>query len=1090
MGEVLSSLVWLRDHRLAFHASHATSVCLWRVDSTRIIWANAVGAAGLGAASPAELAARRFAPTDMRATQIGRLAATLNPGGAPQLQRLRGFGPGIGSALLCACSRIVVEGTAGFLIVAKEVARPVMPLAARVGYLLAGSNEAMAAFTPAGALIAATQAGRKRIGQARNLTEIGADGLGIVALADGSAVGHVLPGELRIVRIGHDDSTVLIASFGVMPQRAVARSAAPGSDLRIAGEAPSAVFQHVAEQSHQRSCADEADLQRECAAMGADPPAAVGAIDAAEPAAPTNAGEEDPHPLRIDLPLPDPHYPLRFVWQMDPEGRFILNSCEFMEAIGPRMATVLGRPWKELADELGLDPEDRILQAIASRETWSGINVSFPLDGSEKRLPVEMSGLPIYDRSRRFLGFRGFGVCRDLGVLAGLDRLRPERDKGERASALQPERAAPEAAMAGADDPAPSTFLLGATGYDGPTAARTEPSESQAETMMDARSRAPAENGARRRAPAENILPFPTAGADQRSGATGPKAARSAAFSLIDHGAFSELARQLQVRLAGRPGPAGLGAAPEEPTHNTAATSTQEPSRPTGAAVGSPPAAAPAPKTDNGSSELVAFLERLPVGFLVYRFDQPIYANPAFLETTGHTGLESFIEAGGLDSLFVDAGTSATAGADKFGRALTILTRGGEKTPVAARLFHLPWNGEAAFALMLVRAVAEDRNRSTELALRRAEAQIRELRSILDTAFDGVIVLAHDGRIVLANRCAETLFGWDPNELAGELFDELFAPGSRASALEQLDRLRCRGELLLNDAREVTGQMRQGQTIPLAMTIGAMHGADKYCVVFRDLTPSKRANGDHEAVEREADHAGPSRSEVLAELSHAVRIPLNSVLGFSDFLLQERLGPLGNEAYRGYLQDIRTAAQSILTLFADSLDLAKAESGTLELVFAPVDLNRLVQRCVKTMQAQASRERIIIRMSLSPRLPPVEADARALERIIANLLSNAIRLAGAGGQVIVSTGASDRGHVVLRVRDTGAGMSGADIETAMQPLAGAERPLLSPLLANVSDLPLTKALAEANGGALNITSKANDGTLVEVSFPSERVPSR
>ena len=85
------------------------------------------------------------------------------------------------------------------------------------------------------------------------------------------------------------------------------------------------------------------------------------------------------------------------------------------------------------------------------------------------------------------------------------------------------------------------------------------------------------------------------------------------------------------------------------------------------------------------------------------------------------------------------------------------------------------------------------------------------------------------------------------------------------------------------------------------------------------------------------------------------------------------------------------------------------------------------------MQPQANRERIIIRTSLSPTLPPVVADARSVRQIVLNLLSNSIKFTGAGGQVIVSTALTDDGEVVLRVRDTGIGMSEKDIETALEP---------------------------------------------------------
>ncbi len=90
------------------------------------------------------------------------------------------------------------------------------------------------------------------------------------------------------------------------------------------------------------------------------------------------------------------------MWQMDAEGRFSFGSDEFTRLIGVRTAAAFGRLWSEIADVLALDPEGRVAQAIASRNTWSGIVVPWPVDGDGTRLPVELSGLPIYDHARQF----------------------------------------------------------------------------------------------------------------------------------------------------------------------------------------------------------------------------------------------------------------------------------------------------------------------------------------------------------------------------------------------------------------------------------------------------------------------------------------------------------------------------------------------------------------------------------------------------------------------------------------------------------------------------------------------------------------
>src|SRR5690606_31929842 len=101
-----------------------------------------------------------------------------------------------------------------------------------------------------------------------------------------------------------------------------------------------------------------------------------------------------------------------------------LGSDEFTHLIGVQTTAAFSRKWSEVSTELALDPEDRVAQAVATRATFSGILLHWPVDGVSGRLPVELSGLPVYGRDRAFAGYRGFGICRDLD---GLTRLAAQR---------------------------------------------------------------------------------------------------------------------------------------------------------------------------------------------------------------------------------------------------------------------------------------------------------------------------------------------------------------------------------------------------------------------------------------------------------------------------------------------------------------------------------------------------------------------------------------------------------------------------------------------------------------------------------------
>ncbi len=481
-------------------------------------------------------------------------------------------------------------------------------------------------------------------------------------------------------------------------------------------------------------------------------------------------------------------------------------------------------------------------------------------------------------------------------------------------------------------------------------------------------------------------------------------------------------------------------------------------------------------------------LDRLPMGILVYRLNTLIYANRAFLDWTGYRDLAALTEAGGLDSLFIETKQSP-ADAGNGGKSLTITTVNGKQKAVDGRLFSVAWNNENALVLMITtQAASDERSKASEMSLRRVEAENRELRSILDTATDGALVLDRAGRVLSANRSAEALFGYDTAEFAELTFGDLFAPESRRAAIEDLDRLALgRGTGALDAGREAIGRVRQGGLVPLYVTMGRLADGENFCAVLRDVTAWKRTEEELINAKQEAEKASTAKSEFLAKISHEIRTPLNAIIGFSEVMMDERFGPVGNDRYKQYLKDIHASGGHLISLLNDLLDLSKIEAGKLELTFVSVNLNELVQQCVAIMQEQANRERVIIRTSLPANLPSIVADARSVRQIALNLLSNSIKFTGAGGQVIVSTALTDEHEVVLRVRDTGAGMSEKELQTALEPFRQLATSARWGSSGTGLGLPITKALAEANRGRFRITSEVNDGTLVEVAFPATRV---
>jgi PAS domain S-box-containing protein len=1142
MNELASHLVHLRDPRLAALATAATPAWLWSTDPTRILWANPVGAAVFGR-SPADIPAHHFEPHDQVAIQIARLLGTLRLGGAARLERLRGFGTGIWRTLTCSCSRITLaDHTAGVLVVAMEAAGPPLTLAERIRRLYDGSGLAVAAFAPDGALIHATPQASARLGGAKTLAALGAAQLGADAVARGRADGEIALGRITFERLGTDATTALVAT---LPGEPVAPTAEPPAATVASEPAPisaqpplEVITPPIAPGTITVSDAPAVAPDRPAPAVNqsATPPAPERLAtprpeaerfpqDAAE-AAPTIAAEaRSPQTpaTQPDMPIVERRHPLRFVWQMDASGRFTLGSDEFTEVIGPRVAVALGRSWQTINNELALDPENQVARAVATHDTWSGITVSFPVDGSAERLKVELSGLPIYDRNRNFLGYRGFGVCRDVDRIATLATMRRSAQTATQALT----KAAPNAATH-AMQPAPPAGA-------GAAQAATEAAGARPTLTLVPTGR--------------NVVPF-------RSAAPSPEA-KPPALSPVERNAFHELARQLSARLKGnaeREAETPASGHREAPAPGVATVQADKaPAAPVEppAVARAEPAHAASPVAADGIVEPLAnataaaaiamaeparqepaerpLLDRLPLGILIYRLDTLLYANRAFLEWTGYDHLDALAEAGGLDSLFVESGVAPDAASGHSGKMIMIATPHGEKRPVEARLFSIAWEGETALVLMLAATEHDERIKAAEMALhatatslegreaalqttqaalkasetslqatkaalqateaslRLAEARARELETVLDSASDGVVMVDPAGRIVSANRGAAALFACDAAELAARTFPDLFAPAGRTAALEYFAAV-VRGGGKLEDvqnSRELTGEARGGRTIPLLVRLGRVaDDPQRVCAVFRDLTPWKQAEGGLVAARETAEKASAAKSDFLAKVSHEIHTPLNSIIGFSEVMLEERFGPIGNERYREYLKDIRGAGDHVVALINDLLDLAKIEAGKLDLRLTDLNLNELVQAAVAQMQPQANRERIIIRTSLAPALRPVIADARAVRQIALNLLSNSIKFTGAGGQVIVSTAQAHDGEVLLRVRDTGIGMDEKELGVALEPFRQLTTAARWGSAGTGLGLPLTKALAEANRARFTVTSKIDDGTLVEIAFPT------
>lgn len=788
--------------------------------------------------------------------------------------------------------------------------------------------------------------------------------------------------------------------------------------------------------------------------------------DANEPAPSAAVAASPEVPSWIDQPAPEPRlHPLRFLWQMDAEGHFSLGSDEFTRLIGLRTAAGFGRLWSKIAEVTGLDPEARVLKAVATREAWTGITLNWPTDGGG-RLPVELSGLPVFDRTRNLAGYRGFGVCRDLEALTRLAALRRFEMFND------PPKPQPLCADAvAAEIPAEP---------ESPAAADVAPSDPPAspEPMVEASRptdlKMPAETGEEM---PENVVLLRPHGE-----------AKSPALTPVENNAFNELARQLSARLESEKLVAAAAPAIPEASdpvieHPPSPQNAPPPGQPVWMAPPEPPA--------RGEARDRALLDLFPVGVLIYRLDRLLYANPAFLERMGYASLHALEEAGSLDALYVEPGVSSASSTSDTGTPVTVSS--GQSPPghpgTDARLYTIAWDGDSALALIFSAARSQSADGAAAIAPAitasnpspAGHAHAEDLGAILDTMADGIVMFDAEGNLNSCNRSAEALFGYDGAELVQRHLAQLFAPESQRMVRDYLDELKGKDTAgQLDHGRNVLARGREGGTIPLSMTMGQTRpGGPNFFAVFRDQSQKRKSEGELQQARRLAERAATAKADLLARISHEVRTPLNAIIGFAEVMIAERFGALG-ERYVEYMKDIRSSGERVIAIINDLLDLSRIETGKLDLAFARQNLNGLVESCVAVMQPQANRERIIIRSSLAHALPPVLADARALRQITLNLIGNSIHLANAGGQVIVSTALSDFGDVVLRVRDTGHGLNDNEVAAAMEPFPS-HAPSDQGSDSGVS-LSLTKALVEANRAQFHIKTGRHSGTLIEVVF--------
>jgi len=268
----------------------------------------------------------------------------------------------------------------------------------------------------------------------------------------------------------------------------------------------------------------------------------------------------------------------------------------------------------------------------------------------------------------------------------------------------------------------------------------------------------------------------------------------------------------------------------------------------------------------------------------------------------------------------------------------------------------------------------------------------------------------------------------------------------------------------------------------------------QYVAIRTDITERVKAEEElehskakAEQAQVQAETANRTKSDLMANISHELRTPLNAIIGFSGSMKEEIFGPLGNDKYREYLDDIHNSGRHLLELINDVLDISAIEAGAMELREDNIDINSLVDAAIRIVTPRAEEGRVTVASNVDEEIPHIFVDERRVTQIVLNLLTNAIKFTPENGDVTVSARINDDGSLDIIIQDTGIGMDDGEIAEAMSKFGQVDSALDRKHEGTGLGLPLTLGLTELHGGTILISSEKGVGTSVTICFPHDRV---